>query len=79
MHVHEGGRVGVRNWGHIVKEDNKHGELTNRSEASHSKDRRQGAAGNLFGRRGSTDCLAFFGSGIADCTQVVASSLQSSE
>ena len=71
--------VRVHNWVRIVKEGNKHGELTNRSEASHSKDRRQGAAGNLFGRRGSTDCLAFFGSGIADCTQVVASSLQSSE
>ena len=69
----------VHNWVRIVKEGNKHGELTNRSEASHSKDRKQGAAGNLFSRRESTDCLTFFGLGIAGCTQEVASSLQSSE
>ena len=71
--------VRVHNWVRIVKEGNKHGELTNRSEASHSKDRKQGAAGNLFSRRGSMDCLTFFGSDIAGCTQEVSSSLQSSE
>ena len=71
--------VRVHNWVRIVKEGNKHGELTNRSEASHSKGRKLGAAGNLFGRKGNKDCLASSGSGIVGCTQGVASSLQSSE
>ena len=71
--------VRVHNWVRIVKEGNKHGELTNRSEASHSKDRKLGAAGNLFSRRGSMDCLTFFGLGTVGCKREGASSLLSSE
>lgn len=55
MHVHVDGREGVRNWDHIVKEDNKHGELTDRSMVSCNKDRKQEASDTLFIRKGSME------------------------
>ena len=65
MHVHEGGRVGVHNWGHIVKEDNKHGELTNRSMASCNKDRKQVVVGILSTHKGSMGLRVTLSSGIS--------------
>lgn len=66
MHVHVGGHEGVRNWDHIVKEDNKHGELTDRSMASCNKDRKQEAAGTLFTRKGSMELQVTLDLGIND-------------
>ena len=65
MHVHEGGCVGVRNWGHIVKEDNKHGELTNRSMASCNKDHKQVVVGILSTHKGSMGLQVTLSSGIS--------------
>ena len=55
MHVHVDEREGVCNWGHIVKEDNKHGELTDRSMVSCNKDRKQEASDTLFIHKGSME------------------------
>ena len=66
MHVHVCGHEGVRNLDHIVKEDNKHGELTDRSMASCSKDRKQEAAGTLFTHKGSMELQVTLDLGIND-------------
>ena len=63
----------------IVKEGNRHGELTNSFMAFHSKDHTLAPANILFGHKGNTACPLILDLGVCYDRRCVESSLQNSE